>query len=66
ISVEDFKMFSEECMRTMRTLWDSFKSSGNIEWREFAARKIGDARLGNDDILTRLTSKKLSSLAHGK
>jgi hypothetical protein len=65
ISAEDFKKFSEECMTTIRVLWDAFHSPGIIEWREFAARKIIDARLGNDDILTRLTSTKLSSLAGG-
>ncbi len=63
ISVEDFKEFSEECMATMRVLWDSFQSPGIIEWREFAARKLTEKKLGNDDILTRLTSRKLSSLA---
>ena len=66
ISVEDFKIFSEECMATMRVLWDSFQSPGLIEWREFAARKINESRLGSDDILARLTSKKLSSLARGQ
>lgn len=66
ISVEDFKKFSEECLTTMRVLWDSFQSPGIIEWREFAARKITEARLGSDDILARLTSKKLSSLAGGR
>lgn len=66
ISVEDFKIFSEECMATMRVLWDSFQSPGLIEWREFAARKIKESRLGSDDILARLTSKKLSSLARGQ
>jgi hypothetical protein len=66
ISVEDFKIFSEECMATMRVLWDSFQSPGVIEWREFAARKMVEARLGSDDILARLTSKKLSSLARGQ
>jgi hypothetical protein len=65
ISVEDFKKFSEECMTTMRTLWDSFQSPGVIEWRELAARKMAEAKLGSDDILARLTSKKLSSLAGG-
>jgi len=63
ISAEDFKKFSEECMTTMRALWDSFRAPGIIEWREFAARRIAEARLGSDDILARLTSKKLSSLA---
>ena len=62
ISVENFKIFSEECMTTMRVLWDSFQSPGIIEWREFAARKIIESRLGSDAILARLTSKKLSSL----
>ncbi|HNY42466.1 MAG TPA: hypothetical protein PKJ41_18845, partial [Bryobacteraceae bacterium] len=66
ISVEDFIIFSEECMATMRVLWDSFQSPGLIEWREFAARKINESRLGSDDILARLTSKKLSSLARGQ
>ena len=66
ISVEDFKKFSEECMITMRTLWDSFQSPGIIEWREFAARRITESRLGVDDILASLTSKKLSSLAVGR
>lgn len=66
ISVEDFKKLSEEYMITMRALWDSFQSLGIIEWRELAARKLSEARLGNDDILTRLTSKKLSSLAGDK
>lgn len=65
ISVEDFKKFSEECMTTMRELWDSFRSPGVIEWRERAARKLVEAKLRSDDILTRLTSKKLSSLAGG-
>ena len=65
ISVEDFKSFSEECMATMRTLWDSFRSPGIIEWRELAARKLAKARLSNDDILARLTERKLSSLAEG-
>lgn len=65
ISVEDFKKFSEECMTTMRELWDSFRSPGVIEWRERAARKLVEAKLHSDDILTRLTSKKLSSLARG-
>ena len=66
ISVEDFKKFSEDCMTTMRTLWDSFRSPGIIEWREFAARKLTEAKLGSDDILARLTSKKLASLAAGR
>jgi hypothetical protein len=65
ISVEDFKKFSEECMATMRVLWDSFQSPGVIEWREFAARRLAEAKLGSDDILARLTSRKLSSLAGG-
>ncbi|MCB1860300.1 MAG: DEAD/DEAH box helicase [Gammaproteobacteria bacterium] len=65
ISVEDFKKFSEECMATMRALWDSFRSPGVIEWRELAARKLAEAKLGSDDILSRLTSTKLSSLAGG-
>lgn len=65
ISVEDFKKFSEECMTTMRALWDSFRSPGVIEWRELAARKMAEAKLGSDDILARLTSRKLSSLAGG-
>lgn len=65
ISVEDFKKFSEECMATMRALWDSFRSPGVIEWRELAARKLAEAKLGSDDILARLTSRKLSSLAGG-
>jgi hypothetical protein len=52
-------------MTTMRALWDSYQSPGIIEWREFAARKLVEARLGSDDILARLTSKKLSSLAGG-
>ena len=65
ISVEDFKKFSEECMTTIRTLWDSFQSPGIIGWREFAAHKITEAGLGGDDILVKLTSKKLSSLAGG-
>lgn len=63
ISVEDFKKFSEECMTTMRALWDSLRSPGNIEWREFAALRMAESKLGSDDILARLTSKKLSSLA---
>ncbi len=63
ISVEYFKKFSEDCIAAIRILWDSFKSPGIIEWREFAARKITEAKLGNDDILARLTHKKLSSLA---
>ena len=66
ISVEDFKKFSKECMITMRALWGSFRSPGIIEWREFAARKMAEARLGGDDILAGLTSKKLSSLAGGR
>jgi hypothetical protein len=66
ISVEDFKKFSEECLTTMRVLWDSFRSPGVIEWREFAARKITEARLGSDDILIRLKTKKLASLAGTK
>lgn len=49
----------------MRALWDSFQSPGVIEWREFAAHKLAEARLGSDDILERLTIKKLSSLAGG-
>ncbi len=65
ISVEDFKKFSEECMTTMRALWDSFQSPGVIEWRERAARKLVEAKLRSDDILARLKSKKLSSLAGG-
>lgn len=65
ISVEDFKSFSEECMATIRVLWDAFHSPGQHEWRKFAAQKISNARLGNDDILARLTSTKLSSLAAG-
>ena len=65
ISVEDFKSFSEECMSTIRLLWDAFHSPGNIEWRELAAQRIAEANLGNDDILKRLTSTKLSSLAGG-
>jgi len=52
-------------MATMRTLWDSFRSPGVIEWREFAARKLAETKLGSDDILARLTSRKLSSLAGG-
>jgi len=63
ISVEDFKKFSEECMATIRSLWDAFSSPGIIEWREFAAQKITEAGLRNDDILERLTMKKLSALA---
>ena len=66
ISVEDFRRFSEECMNIMRKLWDSFQSPGVIEWREFVARKLTEAKLGSDDILARLTSKKLSSLAEGR
>lgn len=66
ISVDDFKIFSEECMTTMRALWDSFQSPGVIEWRELAARKLAEAKLSSDDILARLTSKKLSSLAGGQ
>ncbi len=62
ISAEDFRKFSEECMTTMRTLWDSFQSPGIIEWRDDAARKIAEGKLGIDDILKKLTSKKLSSL----
>ncbi len=65
ISVEDFKKFSEECMITMRALWDAFQSPGDIKWREFAAHKMTQAKLGSDDILARLTSKKLSSLSKG-
>jgi len=65
ISFEDFKKFSEECMAIMRALWDSFRSPGVIEWRELAARKLAEAKLGSDDILARLTSRKLSSLAKG-
>lgn len=52
-------------MAIMRELWDSFQSPGVIEWRELAGRKLAEARLGSDDILKRLTSKKLSSLARG-
>ncbi|WP_287220242.1 DEAD/DEAH box helicase [Prosthecochloris sp.] len=63
ISVEDFKKFSEECMITMRALWNAFQSPGDIQWREFAAQKMAQEKLGSDDILKRLTSKKLSSLA---
>ncbi|NTU50166.1 MAG: DEAD/DEAH box helicase family protein [Desulfobulbaceae bacterium] len=63
ISVEDFKKFSEECMITMRVLWNAFQSPGDIQWREFAAQKMTQEKLGSDDILARLTSKKLSSLA---
>ncbi|WP_295513151.1 hypothetical protein, partial [Thiolapillus sp.] len=63
--VDDFKKFSEECMATMRALWDSFRSPGVIEWRELAARKLAETKLGSDDILARLTSRKLSSLAGG-
>jgi len=63
ISVEDFKKFSEECMGAIRMLWDTFQSPGIIEWREFAARKIVEAKIGNKDILVRLTAQKLSSLA---
>jgi hypothetical protein len=65
ISVEEFKKFSETCMTTIRVLWDSFQSPGIIEWREFAAKKITEAKLGNDDILAHLTSRKLSSLVGG-
>lgn len=63
ISVEDFKKFAGECMATMRVLWNHFRSPGVMEWREFAARKLAEAKLGSDDILARLTSIKLSSLA---
>jgi len=66
INAEDFKKFSEECMITMRALWESFQLPCDIEWREFAARKITETRLGTDAIQARLTSKKLSSLAEGK
>lgn len=65
ISVEDFKYFSEECITTMRSLWDYFQLPGNIEWRESAAHKLIETKLGGEDILKRLTSKKLSSLAKG-
>lgn len=65
INVEDFKIFSEECITTMRILWDSFQSSGSIEWREWAARKLAEAKLDSDNVLLRLTSRKLSSLARG-
>ncbi|MBW2186310.1 MAG: DEAD/DEAH box helicase [Deltaproteobacteria bacterium] len=66
INAEDFKKFSEECMITMRALWESFQLPCDIEWREFAARKITETRLGTDAIQARLTSKKLSSLTEGK
>jgi len=49
----------------MRALWDSFRLPGVIEGRELAARKLAEAKLGSDDILARLMSKKLSSLAGG-
>ncbi len=65
INVEDFKKFSEKCMTTMRTLWDSFQSPGNIEWRELTARKLAEAKLSNDDILAYLRERKLSSLTGG-
>ena len=49
----------------MRSLWDCFQLPGNIEWRESAARKLIETKLEGEDILERLTSKKLSSLAKG-
>ncbi|SHJ16543.1 Helicase C-terminal domain-containing protein [Malonomonas rubra DSM 5091] len=63
ISVDEFKKFSEECMTTIRVLWDAFQSPGIIEWREFAARKLTETQLGTEEILARLTSTKLSTLA---
>lgn len=66
IGVDDFKTFSEECMRTIRELWNSFQSPGIIEWREFVACKINEGKLGNNDILARLTQRKLSELAGDK
>ncbi|WP_051434240.1 DEAD/DEAH box helicase [Desulfonatronum lacustre] len=65
ISVEDFKKFAEDCLKTIRSLWDAFQAPGVIEWREFAANRIIEARLGTDDILSRFKSRKLSSLARG-
>ena len=62
ISVEDFKKFSEESMKIIRTLWNTFTSPGVITWRQSAARTIVEAGLKNDDILAKLTNKKLSSL----
>ncbi len=63
IHVEYFQKFAEDCMTTIRVLWDAFVESGNIEWREFAARKITEANLGAENILARMTNRTLSSLA---
>lgn len=66
INVENFKSFSEKCMIAIRELWDSFLAPGDVEWRELASRKIAKAKLSDDDIISILTSTKLSSLADGE
>ena len=66
INATDFNTFAEESINIMRDLWNSFSSSGDIEWRESAAQKLAEESLSTNNILAMLTSKKLSSLAKRK
>ena len=62
ISVSDFIIFTNTCLKTFRHLWDTFSIAGEIEWREMATLKINEANLGADDIFNLLTKIKLETL----
>jgi len=65
IHKDEFCEFSEQCFKLIRSLWDTFQSSGNMRWREDAAEKIHSAGLENEDILSFLRNTQLASLVKG-
>lgn len=62
-SVTEMARFADEAMILVRKLWDSFSKSGDLAWREAAARKLSESKFTPSDVAARLSQRPLSSLA---